>query len=116
MRFISSTTRLLSSSRPSTLMITMGHDVALSPWHCEPRANSVSSMTFLMSTITADALIGDVATTLLKQEGMSVLTYFTQLNSLWDELSSIIPFSLCVCGNEKCITEQQNQDHAIEFL
>nr|KYP38660.1 hypothetical protein KK1_040091 [Cajanus cajan] len=37
----------------------------------------------------------------LKQDGMSVSLYFTQLKSLWDELSSIAPISSCICGNAK---------------
>ncbi|KAJ0970763.1 hypothetical protein J5N97_018722 [Dioscorea zingiberensis] len=52
----------------------------------------------------------------LKQEGMTVSLYFTQLKSLWDELSSIISIIPCTCGNGKCIIEQQNQDRAMEFL
>ncbi|CAJ2662218.1 unnamed protein product [Trifolium pratense] len=52
----------------------------------------------------------------LKQEGMSVSLYFTQLKSLWDELNSIAPVNPCICGNAKSIIDQQNQDRAMEFL
>ncbi|PNX55491.1 hypothetical protein L195_g049120 [Trifolium pratense] len=52
----------------------------------------------------------------LKQEGMSVSLYFTQLKSLWDELHSIAPINPCICGNAKSIIDQQNQDRAMEFL
>lgn len=52
----------------------------------------------------------------LKQEGMSVSSYFTQLKSLWDELNSILSPSQCICGNAKIIMEQQNHDRAMEFL
>jgi hypothetical protein len=52
----------------------------------------------------------------LKQEGMSVSLYFTQLKSLWDELNSIAPVNPCICGNAKSILDQQNQDRAMEFL
>lgn len=52
----------------------------------------------------------------LKQEGMSVSSYVTQLKSLWDELNSILSASQCICGNAKIIMEQQNQDRAMEFL
>jgi hypothetical protein len=52
----------------------------------------------------------------LKQEGMSVSLYFTQLKSLWDELNSIAPVNPCICGNAKSIIDQLNQDRAMEFL
>lgn len=52
----------------------------------------------------------------LKQEGMSISLYFTQLKSLWDELGSIITISPCICGNAKSIIEYQNQDRSMEFL
>ena len=52
----------------------------------------------------------------LKQAGLSVSLYFTQLKSLWDELTSITPFPPCICGNAKLIADQQNQDRAMEFL
>lgn len=35
----------------------------------------------------------------LKQEEKSVPMYFTQLNSLWDELGSIISISPCIYRN-----------------
>ena len=47
---------------------------------------------------------------------MSVSLYFTQLKSLWDELSSITSITLCIYGNAKSIIDQQNQDCAMEFL
>ncbi|XP_031275302.1 uncharacterized protein LOC116133755 [Pistacia vera] len=52
----------------------------------------------------------------LKQEGMSVSLYFTQLKSLWEELSSIVCITPCICGNAKSSIDQQNQDRAMEFL
>jgi len=52
----------------------------------------------------------------LKQEGMFVSLYFTQLKSLWDELNSIAPVNPCICGNAKSLLDQQNQDRAMEFL
>ena len=52
----------------------------------------------------------------LKQEGMTVSSYFTQLKSLWDELNNILSPASCICGNAKIIMEQQNQDRAMEFL
>ena len=52
----------------------------------------------------------------LKQEGMLVSLYFTQLKSLWDELSSIISVTPYICGTAKSIMDQQNQDRAMEFL
>ncbi|KAK0596272.1 hypothetical protein LWI29_014234 [Acer saccharum] len=52
----------------------------------------------------------------LKQEGLSVSLYFTQLKSLWDELSSIISITPCICGNAKSNIDQQHQDRAMEFL
>lgn len=52
----------------------------------------------------------------LKQEGMSVSSYFTQLKALWDELNSIIPIHPCICANAKSIIDQQNQDRSMEFL
>ncbi|XP_058784440.1 uncharacterized protein LOC131659245 [Vicia villosa] len=52
----------------------------------------------------------------LKQEGVSVNLYFTQLKTLWDELNSIAPVSPCICGNAKSILDQQNQDRAMKFL
>ncbi|XP_039138839.1 uncharacterized protein LOC120276181 [Dioscorea cayenensis subsp. rotundata] len=52
----------------------------------------------------------------LKQEGMTVSFYFTQLKSLWDELSNILPITPCICGNAKSVLDQQHQDRAIEFL
>ncbi|XP_073024321.1 uncharacterized protein [Primulina eburnea] len=52
----------------------------------------------------------------LKQEGMSISFYFTQLKSLWDELNSIINIPPCICGNAKGIIDHQHQDHAVEFL
>lgn len=54
--------------------------------------------------------------TVLKQEGMSVSSYFTQLKSLWDELTSILPTPPCICGNSKSIIDQHHQDRAMEFL
>ena len=53
---------------------------------------------------------------LLKQEGLSVSLYFTQLKSLWDELNSIVSVTPCICGNAKSIIDQQHQDRAMEFL
>ncbi|XP_012845762.1 PREDICTED: uncharacterized protein LOC105965741 [Erythranthe guttata] len=53
---------------------------------------------------------------ILKQESMSVLLYFTQLKSLWDELGSIIHITPCICGNAKSIIDQQNHDRSMEFL
>lgn len=52
----------------------------------------------------------------LKQEGMSVSLYFTQLKSLYDELGSIASIIPCICGNAKSNLDQQNQDCAMEFL
>lgn len=53
----------------------------------------------------------------MKQEGIIVSTNFTQLESLWDELNSILSLSPCICGNAtKNIMEQQYHDRAMEFL
>ena len=51
--------------------------------------------------------------TTLKQEGIYVSLYFTQLKSLWDELNSILSI---ICGHAKSYIDQQNQDCAMEFL
>lgn len=42
--------------------------------------------------------------------------YFTQLQSMWDELGSIVTVNPCIYGNAKSIIDQQNQDCAMEFL
>ncbi|KAJ0086326.1 hypothetical protein Patl1_07521 [Pistacia atlantica] len=47
---------------------------------------------------------------------MFVSSYFTQLKSLWDELSSIVCVTPCICGNAKSSIDKQNQDCAMEFL
>ena len=47
---------------------------------------------------------------------MSVSLRFTQLKSLWDELSSIISVNPCICGYDEGIIDQQNRDCAMEFL
>lgn len=52
----------------------------------------------------------------LKQEGISISLYFTQLKSLWNELNSIISIPSCICGPAKSFIDQQNQDRAMEFL
>ncbi|KAL5713994.1 hypothetical protein ACHQM5_016016 [Ranunculus cassubicifolius] len=52
----------------------------------------------------------------LKQEDMSVTTYFTRLKSLWDELDSILPTEQCICGTGKAILERIAKDRAIEFM
>lgn len=52
----------------------------------------------------------------LKQEGMDVSLYFTQLKSLCDELNNSTSINPCICGPAKCLIEQQNQDQAMEFL
>ncbi|XP_073298324.1 uncharacterized protein [Primulina huaijiensis] len=52
----------------------------------------------------------------LKQEGMYVSLYFTQLKSLGYELNSIIPIPPCICGNAKGIIDNQHQDRAMGFL
>lgn len=52
----------------------------------------------------------------LKQEGVFVSLYFTQLKSLWDELNFIAPVNPCIYGNAKSILDQQNQDRAMELV
>src|SRR4051812_46355502 len=47
---------------------------------------------------------------------MSVSLYFTQLMSLWDELTSIVSINPYICGNAKSIIDQQNQNRAMEFF
>ncbi|KAK3211088.1 hypothetical protein Dsin_015794 [Dipteronia sinensis] len=43
--------------------------------------------------------------TTLKQEGLSVSVYFTQLKSIWEELNSIVSVTPCICGNAKSIID-----------
>lgn len=42
--------------------------------------------------------------------------YFTQLKSLWDELSSIISINPYIYGNANNVIDQQNQDRAKELI
>jgi Retrotransposon gag protein len=37
-----------------------------------------------------------------KQQGQSVVTYYTRLKDIWDELGSYLAVSVCRCGNYTC--------------
>ncbi|KAF8395558.1 hypothetical protein HHK36_019506 [Tetracentron sinense] len=52
----------------------------------------------------------------LKQEDLSVSTYFTKLKSLWNELNSLVTILPCSCGSEKAAAKRLQQDRGMEFL
>jgi hypothetical protein len=52
----------------------------------------------------------------LQQGTNSVSTYFTQIKSLWDELSSFRPLPTCTCGGLKILTDFHHQEYIFQFL
>ncbi|KAL5740024.1 hypothetical protein ACOSQ2_029204 [Xanthoceras sorbifolium] len=51
----------------------------------------------------------------LKQAQLSVITYFTRLKALWDEISNLQTFPISTCSANKTIAEFQ-QHRLIQFL
>ncbi|KAL7603703.1 hypothetical protein Lser_V15G15127 [Lactuca serriola] len=56
-----------------------------------------------------------------RQGSATVSTYFTQLQSIWDEFQSIYPFPRCSCNKCECnigkkINEHQEKERLYEFL
>ncbi|RWR85571.1 hypothetical protein CKAN_01444200 [Cinnamomum micranthum f. kanehirae] len=52
----------------------------------------------------------------LRQDKLSVSTYFTRLKALWDEQSSITSLPPCSCGTVKSASELIQQDRVMQFL
>jgi hypothetical protein len=52
----------------------------------------------------------------LQQGTNSVSTYFTQLKSLWDELSSFRPLPTYTCGGLKILLDFHHQEYIFQFL
>ncbi|OMO64840.1 Integrase, catalytic core [Corchorus capsularis] len=61
------------------------------------------------------------AVTLLRQEKMSVSSYYTKLKGLWDEMQSIFPLPKCVCNGCKCniskqLVDMREKEQLYDFL
>ena len=64
------------------------------------------------------------AISMLKQEQLSVTSYFTRMKTLWDELSSykLVPICSCgvmrncTCNIMKSLIESQEHEHIMFFL
>ncbi|OMO87137.1 Integrase, catalytic core [Corchorus capsularis] len=61
------------------------------------------------------------AVTLLRQEKMSVSSYYTKLKGLWDEMQSIFPLLKCVCNGCKCniskqLVDMREKEQLYDFL
>jgi hypothetical protein len=52
----------------------------------------------------------------LTQDNSSVSCYFTQLKSLWDELSNYRPIPPCSCGGMKVVAAHYHQEYVYQFL
>jgi hypothetical protein len=52
----------------------------------------------------------------LTQGANSVSVYYTQLKSLWDELSSFRPIPECTCRGLKVLLDFHNQEYVYHFL
>ncbi|KAM6587961.1 hypothetical protein CsatA_010566 [Cannabis sativa] len=52
----------------------------------------------------------------LTQGSSSVTTYFTRLESLWDQIKEYRPQPVCSCGAMKFFQEYQEEDRLLEFL
>lgn len=55
------------------------------------------------------------------QDGNSVSVYYTKLRTLWDEISSILPFPKCSCKDCSCeigkqLVEFQEKERLYQFL
>ncbi|XP_023766036.1 uncharacterized protein LOC111914554 [Lactuca sativa] len=56
-----------------------------------------------------------------RQDGNSVSVYYTKLHTLWDEMSSILPFPKCSCNHCTCeigkrLVEFQEKERLYQFL
>lgn len=51
-----------------------------------------------------------------RQGNLTVTQYFTKLQKLWDELSSLRPLPVCSCEASKKLDEQKQEDKLIQFL
>ncbi|OMO87828.1 Integrase, catalytic core [Corchorus capsularis] len=61
------------------------------------------------------------AVTLLRQEKMSISSYYTKLKGLWDEMQSIFPLPKCVCNGCKCniskqLVDMREKEQLYDFL
>ncbi|XP_076885099.1 uncharacterized protein LOC143534517 [Bidens hawaiensis] len=59
--------------------------------------------------------------TMIKQEGSSISAYFTRLRSIWDEIESMFPISLCMCNGCTCglgkkLNDLKDKERLYEFL
>jgi hypothetical protein len=52
----------------------------------------------------------------LRQENLSMSSYFTILKGLWDEWIHYKPLPPCTCGTMKVHNEYQQQEHVMQFL
>jgi len=52
----------------------------------------------------------------LSHDNYSVSSYFTQLKSLWDELSNYRPIPSCSCGGMKVVAEHYHQEYVYQLL
>jgi hypothetical protein len=52
----------------------------------------------------------------LSQDNSSMSSYFTQLKSLWDELSNYRRIPLCYCEGMKIVAEHYHQEYIYQFL
>jgi hypothetical protein len=52
----------------------------------------------------------------LSQGNSSLSSYFTQLKSLWDEISNYRPIPPCSCGGMKVVAEHYHQEYIYQFL
>ncbi|XP_058192002.1 uncharacterized protein LOC131309363 [Rhododendron vialii] len=52
----------------------------------------------------------------LAQDTLSVVTYFTKLKALWDELSALCPISSCTCAAMKDALQYQQRQRTMKFL
>ncbi|KAJ1418792.1 Retrotransposon gag domain [Sesbania bispinosa] len=61
------------------------------------------------------------AISILRQEKLSVPSYYTKLKGLWDEIQSIAPWPKCMCGGCKCdmqkkLMQMKEKDQLYDFL
>ncbi|CAA0833930.1 Unknown protein [Striga hermonthica] len=52
----------------------------------------------------------------IKQGSSSVVLYFTKLNRLWDECSTLAPLPLCGCAKSKELLEMDSRNKLMQFL
>jgi hypothetical protein len=98
---------IINSVTPSIAQTLVFHEHALDVWHDLYERFSKADR---IRIATLRSSINN-----LKQGSKSVLDYFTELRSLWEELNSHRPIPLCTCNHQcRCAAMRDARNHRLE--